>query len=47
VKATVRAEPKRSAARREIADMAGLCGVPRARDRHIPFNNSKNDRQPA
>src|SRR5580698_770222 len=41
VKTTVRVEPARRAARREIADMAALCGVPRTRGKHIPFNNSK------
>ena len=41
VKTTVRAEPARRAARREIADMAALCGVPKTRGTHIPFNNSK------
>ena len=41
VKTTVRAEPERSAASREIADMTALGGGPRARGKHIPFNNSK------
>jgi len=35
VKTTVRAEPARRAARREIADMAALCGVPRTRGKHF------------
>ena len=41
VKTTVRAEPARRAARREIGDMAALCGGPRMRGKHIQFNNSK------
>src|SRR5271168_5318312 len=41
VNTTVRTEPARSAARREIADMAALCDVPRMRDKSIPFDNSK------
>jgi hypothetical protein len=41
VKTTARAEPARRAARREIADMATLCGVPRTLGKYIPFNNSK------
>ena len=41
VKTTVRAEPARRAARREIADVAGVCGVPRTLGKSIPFYDSK------
>src|ERR1700733_5760588 len=41
VKTTVRAEPARSAARRGIADMAALCGVPRTGGKSIPFKDFK------